>query len=89
MKEYFTKLLFIISDKNTEIAKLIARKVRRGVTGIYGKGMYTDKEKLVLMCAIGRGDLSEIKAIIKKIDPKAFFIITNSREVLGVGFKQG
>lgn len=86
---YFTKLLFIISDKNTEIAKLIARKVRRGVTGIYGKGMYTDKEKLVLMCAIGRGDLSEIKAIIKKIDPKAFFIITNSREVLGVGFKQG
>lgn len=85
---YFTKLLFIISDKSEEIAKLIERNVKRGVTGIYGKGMYTNSEKLVLMCAIGRNDLSEIKTIIKKIDPKAFLIITNSREVLGIGFKE-
>lgn len=85
---YFTKLLFIISDKNEEISKLIARKVKRGVTGIYGKGMYTDSKKLILMCAIGRRDLSEVKAIVKKIDSKAFFIVTNSREVLGIGFKQ-
>ena len=85
---YFTKLVFIISDKNEEIAKLIERKIRRGVTGIYGKGMYTDTEKLVLMCAINRRDLTDIKKIIKRIDPKAFFIITNSREILGEGFKQ-
>lgn len=84
---YFTKLLFIISDKSEKISKLIERRVKRGVTGIYGKGMYTNSEKLVLMCAIGRNDLSEIKAIIKKIDPQAFLIITNSREVLGFGFK--
>ena len=50
--------------------------------------MYTNTEKLVLMCAIGRNDLAEIKTKIKKIDPKAFLIITNSREVLGVGFKE-
>ena len=85
---YYTKLLFIISEKNDEIAKAIEDKVKRGVTGLYGKGMYTNKEKLVLMCAIGRNDLAEIKTQIKKIDPKAFLIITNSREVLGVGFKE-
>ncbi len=84
---YFTKLIFIVSDKNEEISKLIERKVKRGVTGIYGKGMYTNSEKLVLMCAISRRDLSEIKTIIKKIDPEAFLIVTNSREVLGEGFK--
>ena len=50
--------------------------------------MYTDSEKLILMCAINRRDLTDIKRIIRKIDPKAFFIITNSREVLGEGFKQ-
>ena len=50
--------------------------------------MYTNQEKLVLMCAIGRNNLAEIKAQIKKIDPNAFLIITNSREVLGVGFKE-
>lgn len=85
---YFTKLIFIISDKNEEISALISKKVKRGVTGIYGKGMYTNKEKLVLMCAVGRNDISEVKQIVKKIDSKAFLIVTNSREVLGVGFKQ-
>ncbi len=85
---YFTKLIFIISDRSNEIAYFIERDVKRGVTGIYGKGMYTDSKKLVLMCAIGRNDLAEIKKAIKKIDPKAFLIITNSREVLGVGFKE-
>lgn len=85
---YFTKLVFIISDKSEEISELIKHKVRRGVTGIYGKGMYKGKNKLLLMCAIRRNDLAELKIIIKQVDPTAFLIITNSREVLGVGFKQ-
>ena len=85
---YFTKLVFIISNKSEEISKLIGKNVRRGVTGIYGKGMYTKTEKLVLICAVGRNDLSKIKSIIKTTDPQAFLIITNSREVLGVGFKE-
>ena len=85
---YFTKLVFIISDKSMEISELIENKIRRGVTGIYGKGMHFNKEKLVLMCAISRNDLAELKMIIKKIDKNAFLIITNSREVLGMGFKR-
>lgn len=84
---YFTKLLFIISDKSEQISKLIGKEVKRGVSGIYGKGMYTDKDKLILMCAVGRNNLSEVKKIVKKIDPNAFLIVTNSREVLGMGFK--
>ena len=85
---YFTKLVFIISDKSEEISKLIGKEVRRGVSGIYGKGMYTGSKKLILMCAVGRNDLSEVKKVVKKVDPKAFLIVTNSREVLGIGFKQ-
>lgn len=84
---YFTKLVFIISEKSQEITKMIEKDVKRGVTGIYGKGMYTGTEKLILMCAVGRNELSKIKSIIKKIDPTAFLIITNSREVFGMGFK--
>lgn len=38
---YFTKLILIISNKSEEIAKEIGEKVKRGTTGLMGKGMYT------------------------------------------------
>ncbi|MBQ2937291.1 MAG: YitT family protein [Clostridia bacterium] len=85
---YFTKLLVIISDKNEEIAEQIGEKVRKGTTGLFGKGMYTNKEKLVLICAASRGDVSKVKQTAKKIDPKSFIIIANAREVVGLGFKK-
>lgn len=85
---YFSKLMFIISDKSEEIAKQIETKVSRGVTGLYGKGMYTDTDKLILVCALGRNDVSHVKSLITNIDKGAFVIVTNSREVLGYGFKR-
>lgn len=84
---YFTKLLLIISNKNEKIAQEIGKQTGRGTTGLLGKGMYTKEEKLVLMCAASRRDIAKIKMIAKKIDAGSFIIITNSREVLGLGFK--
>lgn len=85
---YFTKLLIIISDRSQEIAEQIGEKVRKGTTGLYGKGMYTNEHKLVLICAASRGDVSKVKQIAKKVDSKSFIIIANAREVVGLGFKK-
>lgn len=85
---YFTKLIYIVSDKNEEIAKSIGDEIRRGTTGLYGKGMYTNKEKLILICAATRRDVVKVKTAAKKIDPQAFIVISNSREVFGMGFKK-
>ena len=85
---FFSKLIFIISEKNELIAKEIQNKANRGITGLEGKGMYKNKEKLILMCAVGRRDIANIKKMIKKIDKEAFVVVTNCREVLGIGFKQ-
>lgn len=85
---YFTKLLFIISNDNEEIAYRIQNDIKRGVTGIFGKGMHTNSNKLVLMCAVRRNDISSVKQMVKKIDENAFIIVTNSREVLGRGFNE-
>lgn len=84
---YFTKMMIIISDKSEEIAKSIENEIKRGTTGIYGKGMFTNKEKLILMCVAPRKDIAKIKLMARKIDANSFIIITNSREVLGQGFK--
>lgn len=85
---YYTKLLFIISDKNEEISKVIGENVKRGVTGLYGKGMYKNEDKLVLICAASRNDTAKIKDIAKKVDEHCFIVIGNVREVLGKGFKE-
>ena len=84
----FSKLLFIISEKNDKIAKEIGKVVKRGTTGIYGKGMFKNNDKIILMCAIGRGDLPKVKQLVKEIDKDAFIIVSNAREVLGMGFRE-
>ncbi len=84
---YFTKLLIIISNKSQEISEQILEKVGKGTTGLYGKGMYTNENKTILMCAASRGDITKVKETAKNIDPQSFIIIANAREVVGKGFK--
>ncbi len=84
----FTKTMFIISDKYEKIAEEVGKQVNRGSTGIYAKGMYTDEEKMMLLCVGSRNEISKIRQIASKIDRKAFIIISNAREAYGKGFKK-
>jgi len=83
----FAKSVYIISDKTDEIANTIMRDLDRGVTSLKGKGMYTGMERNVLLCVVNRGQITQLKQIVKSIDPKAFVILSDVREVLGEGFK--
>lgn len=84
----FTKMIFIVSNKYEEIAKNIGTKIGRGSTGIYAQGMYHETDKMVLWCVASRREIIRIKQIAKKLDEKAFIVISNAREVLGQGFKK-
>lgn len=83
----FSKMIFIISDKYVEISNNINKSLVRGTTGLYGKGMYTNKERTVLLCIVNRNEVSKIRKIVDEIDKNAFIIISNAREVFGKGFK--
>lgn len=84
----FTKLVIVISKKSEEISKEIEEQIERGITGLYGKGMFTNEERLVLLCATHRKDIGKIKEIAKSVDEDCFIIISDAREVLGNGFKK-
>lgn len=84
----FSKMVFIISEEYEKISKEIGKEVFRGTTGIYSKGMYTNEEKMMLMCVASRREIIEVRQIANKIDPKSFIVITNVREVYGKGFKK-
>ena len=84
---YFTKQLFIISPKYQKISDKINTEVKRGTTGIYGRGMYKNEEMTILLCVASRTEVIKIIQIVKKIDKHAFIITSNAREVIGKGFK--
>jgi len=85
---YFTKIMYIVSDRYEEISKEITREIRRGVTGLSARGMYTNKDKMMLFCVVSRNEVSEVKRIARKIDKHSFIIISNAREAVGEGFKR-
>ena len=82
----FSKMIYIVSDKYEEIADFIEEDMKRGVTGLYGKGMYTNQEKMLLICVAKRKHIIRIKEIAKRLDQDAFVIITDAREVYGLRF---
>ncbi len=83
----FTKVVLIISPMYKEIAEKIGNEVNRGSTGLYSRGMYTNEEKMTLLCVGSRTESYVIESIAKNVDRTAFIIILNAREVLGKGFK--
>ena len=80
------KMLYIISDQSTLIAEKIMDKLGRGVTGLHGRGMYTNQDKTILICVISPREIARIKDVVLEADSRAFVIVNDSREVLGEGF---
>jgi len=84
----FAKAAFIITDCSKSIADAIMVDLQRGVTGLNGRGMYTQTDKGVLMCVVSSKEMPKLKEIVHRYDEKAFLIVADVREVLGEGFKQ-
>ncbi len=83
-----TKNILVISDNATEISKAIMGIFERGTTGIYCKGMYSNRDKLMIMCVASPREVPKIISCIQKADEKAFVIISDATEVIGEGFKK-
>ena len=82
----FAKLLYVISDRADEIAQAIMTDIDRGVTGLNGTGMYTGQPRNVLMCVVSKKEIVRVKELVYEMDPSAFVILSDVREVLGEGF---
>ncbi|MCL4804017.1 MAG: YitT family protein [Anaerolineae bacterium] len=77
----------IITTEPQAIADRVLTDLERGVTDWTGRGMYTGTERHVLLCAVSRSDTVLLKEIIHEVDPQAFVIIGQAREVYGEGFR--
>ncbi len=83
----FSKMIYIISDRFEEILEKINLESNKGATALYGRGSYTKSDKMIILCVTKRRDIMKVKNIATQIDDHAFIIITDAREVYGLGFK--
>ena len=78
------RAVWIISDKNEQIAPVVMEKMHRGIT----RGVYTRQEKSVLLCVVSIKQIPYLKEIVMEIDENSFLIVGDVREVMGNGFVQ-
>ena len=81
-----SKAAFIITGRYEEVAKRLMQELKRGVTGLTGRGMYTREDLCVLYCVVSRKEMVQLKEIVNDVDAEAFVIVSDVREVLGEGF---
>ena len=62
---------------------IIDHFIGHGVTILKGHGAYSNDDKYILFVVIPKRDYYRLKEGIKKIDPKAFFVVSSSYEVGG------
>jgi uncharacterized membrane-anchored protein YitT (DUF2179 family) len=79
-------MALIITSKPEEVSKRILSDLRRGVTALAGKGMYTGEARSVLICALTVTEAHNLKFAVNKEDPQAFVVVSAAQEILGRGF---
>ena len=82
----YSKVALIVTAKYEAVARAVGEKLSRGTTYLYGEGAYTGKQTKVVLTAIKRQQLAELKELVTDIDPDAFIILQEAHQVLGDGF---
>lgn len=82
----FSKAAFVITCCPDALAEILMREMGRGVTGLPAKGMYSGQERNMLLCVVSRKQIVQLKELVLQMDPQAFVIVSDVREVLGEGF---
>ena len=79
-------MALIISDEYEAIAREIGLKLDRGATFLHAEGSYSHAPKKVVLAAVKKQQLAELKELVVDIDPNAFIIVQEAHQVLGDGF---
>lgn len=84
----YSKVALIISREHEEVARRIGTELNRGATFLDGEGAYSGAETKVVLTAVKRQQLAELKELVVSIDPNAFIIVQEAHQVLGDGFSR-
>ena len=84
----YSRVALIITSCHEQIAQTIAAKLDRGATFLHGEGSFRHNETKVVLTAVKRQQVAELKQLVSEIDPNAFIILQEAHQVLGDGFSR-
>ena len=84
----YSKVALIISREYEAIAVEIGKKLDRGATFLHGEGSYSHAGTKVVLTAVKKQQITELKELVMAIDPGAFVIVQEAHQVLGDGFSK-
>ncbi len=82
----YSKVALIISKEYDRIAYEIGARLDRGATFLHGEGSYSHSQTKVVLTAVKKQQVADLKEMVTRIDPNAFIIVQEAHQVLGDGF---
>lgn len=84
----YSHVALVISREYEAIAEGISEKLDRGCTYLHGEGSYSHQGTKVVLAAVKKQQITELKELVMAIDPGAFVIVQEAHQVLGDGFSR-
>lgn len=78
-----SKAFYVITDHETDVKKFVLQHLSHGVTVFDVRGGFTGNNQKMIMFIIPTKEYYLAKESITKIDPRAFFVVTDAYEVSG------
>jgi uncharacterized membrane-anchored protein YitT (DUF2179 family) len=84
----YARVVLIITQHCEAVVKVIAENLDRGATYLHGEGTFTHRQTKVVLTAVKRRQVAELKRLVVETDPNAFIIVQEAHQVLGDGFSR-
>ena len=83
----YSRVALIVTKEYEKVAiDVVGHKLGRGATYLYGQGSYHLNDTKVVLTAVKKQQVAELKEMVTQIDPAAFIIVMEAHQVLGDGF---
>ncbi len=80
------KSFTVVTHDPQPVCRFINETLYRGATVWKGQGAYTHQDQYLILTALSRQQAVQLRNFLRRTDPHAFMVITNSSEIFGKGF---
>lgn len=82
------KYFNVVCNNPQPICDYIVNELHRSATVCEAEGAFTHSSKTIIFTVVRRSQAVQLRNFVKKIEPNAFVLISNTSEIIGKGFQR-